>query len=145
MIRQHITWRTCRSLIAALALCLALILSCLPTLAAATTNKDAVAVIIGNKDYIGSVPDVDFAHNDAEAIKRFVIDVLGLKHMRVDMLEDLLTEDHIDAVVTERQGLTVINTESPFSDAAFACQQTIQFLAGVAGVYAMDAPITERE
>ena len=30
---------------------------------AAATNKDAVAVIIGNKDYAGTVPDVDFAHN----------------------------------------------------------------------------------
>ena len=50
-----------------------------PLTLAATQNKDAVAVIIGNKDYAGSVPDVDFAHNDAEAMKRFVIDVLGFR------------------------------------------------------------------
>ena len=36
-----------------------------------------MAVIIGNKAYEGLIPPVDFAHNDAEAIKRYVIDVLG--------------------------------------------------------------------
>ena len=42
-----------------------------------TPKVDAVAVIIGNKAYEGSIPAVDFAHNDADAVKRFVIDVLG--------------------------------------------------------------------
>ena len=42
-----------------------------------TLNANAVAVIIGNKTYEGPIPSVDFAHNDAEAVKRFVIDVLG--------------------------------------------------------------------
>ena len=36
-----------------------------------------MAVIIGNKAYEAPIPAVDFAHNDAEAVKRFVIDVLG--------------------------------------------------------------------
>jgi hypothetical protein len=40
-------------------------------------NPDAVAVIIGNKNYAGRVPPVDFAHNDAAAMKRFVVDILG--------------------------------------------------------------------
>ncbi|MBT3786738.1 MAG: caspase family protein [Alphaproteobacteria bacterium] len=44
---------------------------------AAPRNKRAVAVIIGNKDYAGRIPDVDFAINDADAFKAFVIDVLG--------------------------------------------------------------------
>ena len=70
--------------LAALAVCLILTqvatLLISPVLAAnATTNKDAVAVIIGNRDYANSVPDVDFAHNDADAMKRFVIEVLGFR------------------------------------------------------------------
>ena len=73
-------------LVAVLALCLALLYS--GTSFAATTNKDAVAVIIGNKDYVGSVPDVDFAHNDAEAMKRFVIDVLGFREGNIIDLRD---------------------------------------------------------
>ena len=54
--------------------------------AAAATNKDAVAVIIGNKNYAGSVPDVDFAHNDAEAMKRFVFDVMGFREKATSYL-----------------------------------------------------------
>lgn len=54
----------------------------------AETNKDAVAVIIGNKDYAGAVPDVDFAHNDAAAMKRFVVEVLGFREGNVIDLRD---------------------------------------------------------
>jgi hypothetical protein len=36
---------------------------------AVAVNKDAVAVIIGNKNYTGSVPEVGSTHNDAEAMK----------------------------------------------------------------------------
>lgn len=46
-------------------------------LAVAKTNKRAVAVIIGNKDYTGRIPAVEFAVNDANAFRRFVVDVLG--------------------------------------------------------------------
>ena len=71
-------------------MCIAFILAALLSLPAlsATTNKDAVAVIIGNKDYVGSVPDVDFAHNDAEAMKRFIIDVLGYREGNIIDLRD---------------------------------------------------------
>ena len=41
------------------------------------TNKYAIAFIIGNKDYAGHIPSVDFAINDADAFKVFVVDVLG--------------------------------------------------------------------
>ena len=44
-----------------------------PIAVAAAENRDTVAVIIGNMNYTGSVPNVDFAHNDAAAIKRLVI------------------------------------------------------------------------
>ncbi len=46
-------------------------------IAAAKTNKRAVAVIIGNKDYEDRIPDVEFAANDANAFRKFVVDVLG--------------------------------------------------------------------
>ena len=70
----------------ALAVCTTIFLA-LPAFAA-NTNKDAVAVIIGNKDYTGSVPDVDFAHNDAEAMKRFVVEVLGFREGNIIDLRD---------------------------------------------------------
>jgi formylglycine-generating enzyme required for sulfatase activity len=55
----------------------------------ATQNRDAIAVIIGNKAYQHQdVPAVDFAHNDAEAMKRFVIDVLGYRERNVIDLRD---------------------------------------------------------
>jgi formylglycine-generating enzyme required for sulfatase activity/TPR repeat protein len=78
-----------RPLLAVLGLCVALSFTSLPALAAnVSQNKDAVAVIIGNKDYAGSVPDVDFAHNDAEAMKRFVIEVLGFREGNIIDLRD---------------------------------------------------------
>ena len=83
--------KTCNlggSLWAALTLCLLAFLTCAPASAAAAENKDAVAVIIGNKNYSGSVPNVDFAHNDADAMKRFVIDVLGFREGNIIELLD---------------------------------------------------------
>ena len=36
-------------------------------------HRDAIAVIVGNKAYRGRTPPVDFAINDAEAIKKFIL------------------------------------------------------------------------
>ncbi len=47
-----------------------------PVVGLAAANDDGVAVIIGNRDY-QDIPNVDFAVNDADAFKRFVVDVLG--------------------------------------------------------------------
>ena len=45
---------------------------------AAPSNPHGLAVIIGNRTYThGDVPPVDYAHRDAQAFKRYVIDVLG--------------------------------------------------------------------
>jgi formylglycine-generating enzyme required for sulfatase activity len=56
---------------------------------AVETNYYGVAVIIGNKTYQHQdVPAVDFAHNDAEAMKRFVIDVLGYRERNIIDLRD---------------------------------------------------------
>jgi hypothetical protein len=64
---------------------------------AAPLNKDAVAVIIGNKDYKGRTPDVDFAHNDANAMRKFVVDVLGYRDGNIIDLRDA-TKSEIEAV-----------------------------------------------
>jgi hypothetical protein len=52
------------------------------------TNPDAIAVIIGNKNYGDRIPPVDFAHNDAEAMKRFFVAALGLSDNNVIDLRD---------------------------------------------------------
>lgn len=43
----------------------------------AARNPNAVAVIVGNRNYDRRIPAVDFAHNDADAIKVFFTDRLG--------------------------------------------------------------------
>ena len=67
-----------------------------PTLAA--ENPDGVAVIIGNKAYTHpDVPEVSFAHNDADAIKRYVIEKLGYRERNVIDLRDA-TQAEIEGV-----------------------------------------------
>ena len=52
-------------------------------------NPNGVAVIIGNKDYRSpDVPPVAYAHRDAEAFKRYVIEVLGFDPDNVFELRD---------------------------------------------------------
>lgn len=61
-------------------------------------NHDAVAVIIGNKEYEESeknVPDVKFAHNDAEAMYRFVINSLGYREGNVILIMDATQADMV--------------------------------------------------
>ena len=72
----------------AIALSLALLFAAVSA-QAEVRNKHAVAVIIGNKDYQNErVPDVAFAHRDADAIKRYVIDVLGYREANIIDLRD---------------------------------------------------------
>jgi len=52
-------------------------------------NLNAVAVIIGNKNYGNRIPQVDFAHNDAEAMKRFLIEILGVIEGNIIDLRDV--------------------------------------------------------
>lgn len=42
-------------------------------------NRDAIAVIIGNRRYAHGLPEVRYAENDAEAVRRFVVDLLGYR------------------------------------------------------------------
>ena len=53
------------------------------------TNPYGVAVIIGNRAYANErVPEVAYAHRDAEAFRRYVLDVLGFDPNRVFDLRD---------------------------------------------------------
>ena len=63
----------------------------------AATNPHGIAVIVGNRSYGGDVPAVDFAHNDADAMRRFVVDALGYRDGNIIDLRDA-TKAHIERV-----------------------------------------------
>jgi formylglycine-generating enzyme required for sulfatase activity len=69
---------------------LALVLLALALPAAAQVkDRFGVAVIIGNRDYRHpDVPKVDFAERDAQAIRRYVLDVLGYDEGNIIYLEN---------------------------------------------------------
>jgi tetratricopeptide (TPR) repeat protein len=50
-------------------------------------NAASIAVIIGNRDYRQTVP-VDYAHNDAEAMREYLVGTLGYREENVFMLLD---------------------------------------------------------
>ena len=75
----------CRPFALTLGLALAAALVCSTP---AHANPDGVAVIIGNRNYQGSVPEVSYAHRDAEAFKRYVLDALGYDPANVLDLRD---------------------------------------------------------
>ncbi len=83
MVGTAFHWATRVLLVAVLA-----VTASLEPAAAPSENKHGVAVIIGNRAYAGRVPTVDYAHNDAEAIKRYVIDVLRFRPGNVIDLRD---------------------------------------------------------
>jgi hypothetical protein len=51
------------------------------------TNKEAIAVVIGNRDY-QKTKNVDYAINDAQAIKKYLLDVLGYKEGNIFFYEN---------------------------------------------------------
>ena len=73
-----------------------------PSSAAAAKNPDGIAVIIGNKDYAAPVPDVDFAHNDADAMKRFVVERLGYRRGNIIDLRDATSADLVSVFGNDR-------------------------------------------
>ena len=53
-----------------------------------TKNEYGIAVVIGNKDYQNpDVPSVDFALNDAQAMRKYIVDVLGFQEGNVIYIE----------------------------------------------------------
>ena len=66
-------------------------------------NPKGVAVIVGNKDYEHrDIPDVSFAHRDADAFKRYAVDVLGFDLKNIIDLRDARRKRMFDALGTER-------------------------------------------
>ena len=63
---------------------------------AAVRNPDGVAVIIGNRAYQYDVPEVTYAHRDAAAFRRYVVDVLGFDP------ENVIHEQDADKATMER-------------------------------------------
>jgi hypothetical protein len=51
-------------------------------------NQDGIAVIIGNRNYRGRTPAVDFAFNDADAMRRYVIARMGFRPGNIIDLRD---------------------------------------------------------
>ena len=72
-------------------------LAAAPSLLHGAENRDGIAVIIGNRDYGDQVPTVEFAHNDAAAMTRFVVDVLGFRDGNIIDLRNA-TKGQIEAV-----------------------------------------------
>ncbi len=58
------------------------------TVEAAPKNRHGIAVIIGNKNYGAKIPAVDFALNDADAMRGYVLDVLGFREGNIIDLRD---------------------------------------------------------
>ncbi len=65
-------------------------------------HKHAVAVIIGNRKYQDGVPEVSFAHNDANAVSRFLIHSLGYRKGNIIDLRDA-TQSKLMAVFGTRE------------------------------------------
>jgi Caspase domain len=61
----------------------------MPAVTQSPNDLNAVAVIIGNKNYRNRIPQVDFAHNDAEAMKRFLVEILGVIEGNIIDLRDV--------------------------------------------------------
>ena len=70
---------------------------------AQSASPNAVALIIGNADYEHrDVPDVAYAHRDAEAFRRYVVGVLGYAPENVIDLRDATRRQLFDALGTRR-------------------------------------------
>ncbi|MFD1333662.1 caspase domain-containing protein, partial [Methylopila musalis] len=50
-------------------------------------NADSIAIVVGNRDYKQTTP-VDYAHNDADAIRDYLVRGLGFRDSNVFLLKD---------------------------------------------------------
>ena len=72
----------------AVALVLDVLFAIASTPAMSVENRYGIAVIIGNKTYSDKIPAVEFAHNDATAMKDYVANVLGFRPGNIIDLRD---------------------------------------------------------
>lgn len=71
----------------------------------ASLNLNAVAVIIGNRRYKAEgkgIPNVEYAHRDAELMKRYLVDVMGYDEGNIIMIKDATYADMANMFGTER-------------------------------------------
>ncbi|RVU14032.1 caspase family protein [Methylobacterium oryzihabitans] len=92
-------WRHLR--FAATLLGAVLLARAVPEAAAFADNAESVAVVIGNRSYKQTVP-VDFAHNDAEAIRSYLVQRLGYRESNVFVLRDATLNEFNQVFGTER-------------------------------------------
>jgi uncharacterized caspase-like protein len=64
-------------------------------------NADSVAVVIGNRTYRQTVP-VDFAHNDADAMREWLTGAMGFRAENVIVLKDATLSEFNQTFGTER-------------------------------------------
>ena len=62
-------------------------------LPAGTKNEGNIAVIVGNKDYQGDLPDNPDGSADADAVMALLVDQLGYKQENIIDLRDATLED----------------------------------------------------
>jgi len=65
------------------------------------THRDSVAVVIGNKAYQGRIPEVAYAHRDADAMKAYLTQVLGYREGNIIDLRDA-TKSQMEAAFGNR-------------------------------------------
>ena len=95
---------SCRFALAAAGVLLAWLVGAVApaTASPAPDRRDSIAVIIGNSTYAGGVPAVDYAHNDADAMRRFAIETLGYRVGNVIDLRDA-TKAQLEATFGNRE------------------------------------------
>lgn len=64
-------------------------------------NETSVAVIIGNRDYRGRIPDVKFARNDADAMRRLILEKFFYRPGNIIDLRDSTQAELRDAFGTD--------------------------------------------
>ncbi len=72
-----------------------------PEAAPFSDNADSVAVVIGNRSYKQTVP-VDYAHNDAAAMRAYLVERLGYREGNVFVLKDATLNEFNQVFGTER-------------------------------------------
>lgn len=72
-----------------------------PEASAFADNGDSIAVVIGNRSYKQTVP-VDYAHNDAEAMRAYLVQRLGYRDANVFVLKDATLNEFNQVFGTER-------------------------------------------
>jgi len=65
-------------------------------------HRHSVAVIIGNKTYQGRIPEVAYAHRDADAMKAYLTQVLGYREGNIIDLRDATQAELMSAFGNER-------------------------------------------